>query len=268
MGQVPTMSVWQANMRFAAVLMLGVATAASAAAQSRPAASGFVAMPDKLPMLLFAPDSLAGTLLRPLAQANATGLPEVQPEPASAAALTAAPDDTVAMAVAQADSSDPSQDAEPAAAPPPTEDPAEAAEPETAVENTPAPAPEAPAADPNASSVTVIVENVESASGNVNVAVCDKDLSREGCPYVREVPAAQGFVETEFKGIPPGTYAVVGYHDVNGNDTFDKLFGMPREPYALSSKAADKLVPTFADAALTIKSGENAVIIRLKRLGG
>ena len=128
--------------------------------------------------------------------------------------------------------------------------------------------PAPPAADPNATTVTVIVENVESASGNVNVAVCDKDLSREGCPYVREVPAQQGFVETEFKDIPPGTYAVVGYHDVNGNDTFDKLFGMPREPYALSSKAADKLVPTFADAALTIKSGENAVIIRLKRLGG
>jgi uncharacterized protein (DUF2141 family) len=267
MGQVPTMSVWQANMRFAAVLLLGVATAASAAAQSRPATSGFVAMPDKLPMLLFAPDSLAGTLLRPLAQANATGLPEVQPEPASAAEVTAAPDDTVAMAVAQTESADPPQEAEPASAPPPTEDPAEAAEPEAAVENPPAP-PALPAADPNATTVTVIVENVESASGNVNVAVCDKDLSREGCPYVREVPAAQGFVETEFKDIPPGTYAVVGYHDVNGNDTFDKLFGMPREPYALSSKAADKLVPTFADAALTIKSGENAVIIRLKRLGG
>ena len=75
-------------------------------------------------------------------------------------------------------------------------------------------------------------------------------------------------METEFDDIPPGTYAVVGYHDVNGNDQFDKLFGMPREPYALSSKAGDKLVPTFADAALPIKSGENAVIIRLKRLGG
>ena len=57
-------------------------------------------------------------------------------------------------------------------------------------------------------------------------------------------------METEFDDIPPGTYAVVGYHDVNGNNEFDKLFGMPREPYALSSKAADMLVPTFADAAL------------------
>ena len=55
---------------------------------------------------------------------------------------------------------------------------------------------------------------------------------------------------------------------MNGNDQFDKMMGIPREPYALSSNAGEKLVPTFADAALPIKSGENAIIIRLKRLGG
>ena len=75
-------------------------------------------------------------------------------------------------------------------------------------------------------------------------------------------------METEFHDIPPGNYAVVGYHDVNGNNQFDKLMGIPREPYALSGHAAEKLVPTFADAELPIKSGENAIIIRLKRLGG
>ncbi len=81
------------------------------------------------------------------------------------------------------------------------------------------------------------MENVESDSGTVKVAVCDKGLSREGCPYSHAIPAAKGFVETEFDDIPPGTYAVVGYHDVNNNNQFDKLFGMPREPYALSSRA-------------------------------
>src|SRR3712207_9084332 len=65
-----------------------------------------------------------------------------------------------------------------------------------------------------------------------------------------------------FDGIEPGTYAVVGYHDVNGNDEFDKFLGVPREPYALSNKAGDKMVPTFADAALKINKGDNTVIIR------
>jgi len=46
------------------------------------------------------------------------------------------------------------------------------------------------------------------------------------------------------------------------------MLGIPREPYALSGSASDMLVPTFTDAELPIKSGENAVIIRLKRLGG
>lgn len=261
MAGFPPTEAWQAKMRFTAVLLFGVATFASAAAQSGPARFAFEPMPNTLPTLLFAPDPLAGTLLRPLAQrVGATGLPEVEPEPAA----LAEPDNTVALAVAQAENPEALPEAGPAAAAEPVPETEPALEPETAIESPPEP----PAADPNASTVTVIVENVESASGNVNVAVCDKDLSREGCPYVREVPAQAGFVETEFKDIPPGTYAVVGYHDVNGNDTFDKLFGMPREPYALSSKAADKLVPTFADAALTIKSGENAIIIRLKRLGG
>ena len=112
------------------------------------------------------------------------------------------------------------------------------------------------------------MENVESDQGTVNIAVCDKGLSREGCPYTTRSRPTRGFVETEFDDIPPGNYAVVGYHDVNGNNEFDKLFGMPREPYALSGTAGDKLVPTFKDAALPINAGQNAVIIRLKRLGG
>jgi uncharacterized protein (DUF2141 family) len=260
------------RMRFTAAFLVGVATAASAFAQGRPASSGFEPLPDNVPILLFAPDPLAGKLLRPFAHASASGLPEVQPEPAALALVDPNADSTVAEAVAQAESPQPTAEIPPepvaaTAAEEPTEE-SEAPPEEQAAVETPSTLPEPPKADPSASSITVIVENVETASGTVNVAVCDKDLSREGCPYVREVPAAQGFVETEFTDIPPGTYAIVGYHDVNGNDTFDKLFGMPREPYALSSKAGDKLVPTFADAALPLKSGENAVIIRLKRLGG
>ncbi len=128
-------------------------------------------------------------------------------------------------------------------------------------------APPAPPA-PKFGTVTVIVENVESDSGTVDVAVCNKGLSREGCPYSHKIPATRGFVETEFDNIPPGRYAVVSYHDVNGNNQFDKLFGMPREPYALSNNAGEKLIPTFNDAALAINPGANSVIIRLQHLGG
>jgi uncharacterized protein (DUF2141 family) len=82
------------------------------------------------------------------------------------------------------------------------------------------------------------------------------------------VQAAAGFVEVTFESIPPGNYAVVAYHDLNGNGQFDRFLGLPREPYALSGRAATEMVPSFNDAALPIRTGENAVVIRLKRLVG
>jgi len=210
----------------------------------------FLPIPDDPPLYLFAPGPLSGSMLKPLVgptpRTGADIAPEPGPEPKVVARTL--PEEAYAPAT-----------------PEPTA-PATAMIAPSAPE--PPPAAAAPPA-PTTGTVTVIVENVESATGTINVAVCDKGLSREGCPYSHEIPAnGQGFVETEFDNIPPGNYAVVGYHDVNGNNEFDKLFGMPREPYALSSRAADKLVPTFNDAALPIIAGPNSVIIRLKRLGG
>ncbi len=259
-------------MRFAAIFLIGMATVATADAQTGPARSGFLPIRNTLPALLFAPDPLAGTLLRPLIgpTPDSTAFAEVVPEPALMPVAVAPDPLPVGAAGEPAIPPTPSPDAEPLpAVPAPLPDVAEPL-PDAAGAPVLEPVPDAPpaAVEPPATTVTVIVENVESDSGSVNVAICDKALSREGCPYIHEVPAAQGFVETEFEDIPPGSYAIVGYHDVNGNDLFDKILGVPREPYALSNNAGDKLVPTFADAALPIRSGENAVIIRLRRLGG
>lgn len=116
--------------------------------------------------------------------------------------------------------------------------------------------------------ISVVVENVKTDTGTVNIGLCDKGLSRETCPFDKEVRASAGFVEATFDNIPPGTYAVVAYHDANGNGQFDRILGVPREPYALSGEAGQKMVPSFKDAALPIRTGENAVIIRLRRLSG
>jgi len=125
----------------------------------------------------------------------------------------------------------------------------------------------APASTPGEATVRVTVENVESDRGSVWVALCDTSLSMEGCPRQKAVPAVAGTIEVVFEDIPPGVYAVAGFHDTNGNDVFDKFMGVPREPYALSGAAADELVPRFKDAAMQMKPGENDVTIRMKRLG-
>ena len=127
---------------------------------------------------------------------------------------------------------------------------------------------EAATASPTTAAISVIVENVQTSDGTVNIGLCDKGLSRDTCPYDKEVQASAGFIEATFENIPPGSYAVVAYHDVNGNGQFDRVLGIPREPYALSGQAAKKMVPSFSDAVLPMRTGENAVVIRLKRLGG
>ena len=143
-----------------------------------------------------------------------------------------------------------------------TEAPAPESAPSEAVPAEPAPPP-----PPTDATVRVTVDNVQSASGDVWVALCSTSLSVEGCPYQKKVRARTGSVQVVFEKIPPGVYAVAGYHDLNGNGVFDKFLGVPREPYALSGAAGEKLVPTFEDAALAIQLGDNRVTVRMKRLG-
>lgn len=254
-------------MKFWMHLVVGLGVVGAAQAQTNPARIDLLPIANPPPAIMFDPSPLSGTMLGPLRGTET--LPVARSvDPAAGAA---------GAAVAQAQAAVPEVGAEPAAAAAPlpaapaTQDPAFGATlPESPAQAAidPEPAPPPPPPEPTSGSVTVIVEGVESSDGIVNVALCDKSLSREGCPYATSTTAVAGFVETTFPDVPPGTYAVVGYHDVNKNDEFDKMLGVPREPYALSNKAGDKMVPTFADAALKIKKGENTVIIRLQRLLG
>jgi len=189
-------------MRFVVVLLVGIAAASAAAAQTgNPARVTFLPIPNTLPMMLFAPDPLAGTLLRPLSgPSGEAAFAEIAPDPGvMPIAVTAvpAPADQPATTAAV----DPSPDVQSAPDPIP--------EASDAVEAPPPPEPPPvvetpPPKKPKTTTVTVIVENVESSSGNVNVAICDKDLSREGCPYVHEVRAQQGFVQTNSRTSHPG----------------------------------------------------------------
>lgn len=247
------------TMKVPALFLVGSLSIAAAQAQSKDAQIDFLPMPKTLPLVFFSPDSLAGTMLEPLEdpdtapQATATAAHADAAMEEAAGSKEAAPlDELRREAVAQADPEQPAEELE---------------EPDAAPESAEAPA-ETASVEPAATTVRVIVENVESDIGMVNVAVCDTDFSPAGCPYQAEIPASPGFVETMFDDVPPGVYAVVGYHDVNGNNKFDRFLGVPREPFALSGAAAEKLVPQFSDAALNINQGENYVIIRMKRLGG
>jgi uncharacterized protein (DUF2141 family) len=45
-----------------------------------------------------------------------------------------------------------------------------------------------------------------------------------------------GKTELEIHNLKPGTYGIVLFHDLNGNEELDRnLFGMPREPFGFSN---------------------------------
>ena len=131
-----------------------------------------------------------------------------------------------------------------------------------------APQPEEQAPPPPEMEIKVIIDNVQADLGTVVVALCDKDISQEGCPYHKLVSASVGSVSTAFVDAPPGRYAVGAFHDVNENGDLDRSGMIPQEPVALSNHALDKgLIPSFDDAALDFSKGSTTVTLTLKRWG-
>jgi uncharacterized protein (DUF2141 family) len=63
-----------------------------------------------------------------------------------------------------------------------------------------------------------------------------------------------------FTNLRPGLYAIIAFHDENGNGKLDKNFwGVPTEPYGFSNGARAHLgPPSFADAVIRI-TDENAI---------
>jgi uncharacterized protein (DUF2141 family) len=64
--------------------------------------------------------------------------------------------------------------------------------------------------------------------------------------------------ECDFAGIAPGKYALVAFHDENGNGEFDRnWFGMPKEGYTFSNNVRPVFAPpSFKAAAFDYTGGE------------
>lgn len=59
------------------------------------------------------------------------------------------------------------------------------------------------------------------------------------------------------EALPAGEYALIAYHDTNGNGEIDfRLFGMPKEPVAVSNNARGAFGPPRFDEAKFSVSGD------------
>ena len=125
----------------------------------------------------------------------------------------------------------------------------------------------------SADTLTVTVNNIKKA-GEIHVAVYDNaeafeaDRGEKGgaAPGITE-----GTIEMVDPGsvpyvyeLPPGTYAIGIFHDVNLNNKMDNnFFGIPKEQYGFSNNARALFEPpNFEDAAFVL-SGSTAQSIDL-----
>ena len=67
-----------------------------------------------------------------------------------------------------------------------------------------------------------------------------------------------------FEDLPPGTYAVSIFQDLNGNAKLDTNFiGYPKEPFGFSAPMGKFGPPKFDAASITVTSGKTSIEIEL-----
>ena len=126
-----------------------------------------------------------------------------------------------------------------------------------------------PAAPAAAADLTIRVENVLPAGGVLRLGLYDaaRYPDDDSKPIASaDVPAVPGETVITLHGIPPGTYAIQTFQDVNANDKMDTSWlGLPLEPFGFSQDAKPFLSkPSFDEVKFTLAGGENALVIHLQ----
>jgi uncharacterized protein (DUF2141 family) len=133
----------------------------------------------------------------------------------------------------------------------------------------PARADEAVAAKPApTATLTIHIENV-GKGGMVRLGLYDPagypdDKSKPIASA--DVTAVEGETIVTLRDVPPGTYAIETYQDVNNNDRMDTTWlGLPLEPYGFSCDAHPVLSkPPFSKVKFALLAGEQAQTLHLQ----
>lgn len=130
-------------------------------------------------------------------------------------------------------------------------------------------APAPPAAIPPATMLTVDVGDVRSDAGTLVFALYDDadafPSELAGAAYVKKMPARRGRATVTFDGFAPGEYAVVVFHDEDGDGEVKKNFiGMPKEGIGASNFTG--LRPSFRESAVELTGADHSVSVELRYL--
>lgn len=113
--------------------------------------------------------------------------------------------------------------------------------------------------------------NLREARGSLYIGIYDSEagfLKPEKACFKKIVPVGTtGTLRLEAVDLPPGTYALSCFHDLNNNGELDtNLFGIPSEPYGFSNNARPKFrAPKWDEAKFEMKEGGRSLEIRLEK---
>ncbi|MGQ5488797.1 DUF2141 domain-containing protein [Thauera sp. ZXT1-4] len=117
-----------------------------------------------------------------------------------------------------------------------------------------------------AAPLEVQLTGVQHARGAIRVGLYadDKTFRKEAQALaLQQVPATPGNVVVRFDDLAPSRYAIMAYHDEDGNGEMNRRFGMfPTEGYGLSNNPQVVGPPAFADSAF--EAGEKAHTITIE----
>jgi uncharacterized protein (DUF2141 family) len=123
-----------------------------------------------------------------------------------------------------------------------------------------------PAAAAAGAELALTIEPIGEAKGTLQIAIYASEQQFRKKPLrAIKLPATAGTMTLRVPDMPPGDYAVMVFHDRNGNDRFDtNVMGIPKEPWGAS--IGEKAVfgaPGWTDARFAVRDGSVAVRIRL-----
>lgn len=113
----------------------------------------------------------------------------------------------------------------------------------------------------------VHVLGVEWGHGQILVALCAKGEALDSdCRHGARTPAQRGSVSLRLDGVPPGTYALLALHDLDGDRKLKRgRFGKPAEPIGLGNDAEPRFgPPSFEAAAIRLNGDRMEVSVRLR----
>lgn len=116
----------------------------------------------------------------------------------------------------------------------------------------------------------VVVSGVRTADGLMTITLYpDKPsdfLARTGKIARLRIPVTVPETDACMVAPGPGAYAVAVYHDVNGNQDFDRTFiGLPAEPFGFSNDPGRiRGIPKFQDVRFEAAIGDTPVPIALR----